>query len=71
MFVCIHLYSDICCEDVALAYIDERRTEGVFFAWRSRRSPARRGGAQPYRVRWGYGLGGEYDLEAGMALGLP
>ncbi|KAK9135333.1 hypothetical protein Syun_014663 [Stephania yunnanensis] len=23
----------------------------------SRRSPAYRGGAQPYRVRWGYGLG--------------
>ncbi|KAK9093870.1 hypothetical protein Scep_025339 [Stephania cephalantha] len=25
MFICIHLYSNICCEDVALAYIDGRR----------------------------------------------
>ncbi|KAK9147912.1 hypothetical protein Scep_006669 [Stephania cephalantha] len=25
MFICIHLYFNICCEDVALAYIDGRR----------------------------------------------
>ncbi|KAK9114197.1 hypothetical protein Syun_020994 [Stephania yunnanensis] len=25
MFLCIHLYSNICCEDIALAYIDGRR----------------------------------------------
>ncbi|KAK9140138.1 hypothetical protein Scep_009819 [Stephania cephalantha] len=25
MFICIHLYSNICCDDVALAYIDGRR----------------------------------------------
>ncbi|KAK9101054.1 hypothetical protein Scep_024484 [Stephania cephalantha] len=29
----------------------------------SEESPACRGGARPYRVRWGYGLG-EYGLEA-------
>ncbi|KAK9105395.1 hypothetical protein Scep_022239 [Stephania cephalantha] len=46
MFICIHLYSNICCEDVALAYIDGRRQMVCFFAWRSRRSPSRRGGAQ-------------------------
>ncbi|KAK9104586.1 hypothetical protein Scep_021430 [Stephania cephalantha] len=34
----------------------------------SRRSPACRGGAQPYRVRWGYGLGRVWPW-AGMALG--
>ncbi|KAK9143043.1 hypothetical protein Syun_012443 [Stephania yunnanensis] len=35
----------------------------------SRRSPACRGGAQPYRVRWGYGLGRVWPW-AGMALDL-
>ncbi|KAK9119338.1 hypothetical protein Scep_017431 [Stephania cephalantha] len=52
----------ICCEDVALAYID---------GWRQMvRSLLRgRGGAQPYRVRWGYGLGRVWPW-AGMALGL-
>ncbi|KAK9100413.1 hypothetical protein Scep_023843 [Stephania cephalantha] len=35
----------------------------------SRRNPACRGGAQPYRVRWGYGLGRVWPW-AGMALGL-
>ncbi|KAK9081939.1 hypothetical protein Syun_030921 [Stephania yunnanensis] len=34
----------------------------------SRRSPACRGGAQPYRVRWGYGLGRVWPW-ASMALG--
>ncbi|KAK9100356.1 hypothetical protein Scep_023786 [Stephania cephalantha] len=50
--------------------------DGVFFAYEiseepssSRRSPACRGGIQPYRVRWGYGLGRVWPW-AGMALGL-
>ncbi|KAK9118842.1 hypothetical protein Scep_016935 [Stephania cephalantha] len=43
IFIDIRLYFNICCEDVALAYIDGRRTDGMFFAWRSRRSPARHG----------------------------
>ncbi|KAK9125135.1 hypothetical protein Scep_013981 [Stephania cephalantha] len=34
----------------------------------SRRSPARHGGAQPYRVRWGYGLGRVWPW-ASMTLG--
>ncbi|KAK9160868.1 hypothetical protein Syun_007209 [Stephania yunnanensis] len=41
----------------AWAYGQPEEIDGVFFAWRFRRSPARHGGAQLYRVRWGYGLG--------------
>ncbi|KAK9100602.1 hypothetical protein Scep_024032 [Stephania cephalantha] len=68
-------------QDVALAYIDWRRqmvcslrgdlggaqlvTEEPSLL---RRSPACRGGAQPYRVRWGYGLGRVWPW-AGMAFG--
>ncbi|KAK9089455.1 hypothetical protein Scep_028537 [Stephania cephalantha] len=54
--------------DVALTYIDGRS----MMVWSllevskepgsSRRRPACRGGAQPYRVRWGYGLGRGNDI---------
>ncbi|KAK9100540.1 hypothetical protein Scep_001991 [Stephania cephalantha] len=46
MFICIHLYSNICCEDVALAYIDGKKQMMCSLLRRSRRSPARHGGAQ-------------------------
>ncbi|KAK9105547.1 hypothetical protein Scep_022391 [Stephania cephalantha] len=57
MFICIHLYSNIYCEDVALAYIDGRRQMvcsllgGLGGAQLVAEEPSLSRGAQPYKVR--------------------